>query len=86
MSDQDNFSLQYQYNIKQISDENKEKYQFGDNYYYKALYPHTFSYPDPPSPDPILESGELQSSCSLPMTLICTLLNPLPATCELNPS
>ena len=31
MSDQDNFSLQYQYNIKQISDENKEKYQFGDN-------------------------------------------------------
>ena len=33
MSDQDNFSLQYQYNIKQISDENKEKYQFGDNYY-----------------------------------------------------
>ena len=31
MSDQDNFSLQYQYNIKQISDEKKEKYQFGDN-------------------------------------------------------
>ena len=53
---------------------------------HKALYPHTFLYPDPPSPDPILESGELQSSCSLPMTLICTLLNPLPATCELNPS
>ena len=26
-----NFSLQYQYNINQISDENKEKYQFGDN-------------------------------------------------------
>ena len=26
-SDQDNFSLQYQYNIKQTSDENKEKYQ-----------------------------------------------------------
>ena len=26
-----NFSLQYQSNIKQISDENKEKYQFGDN-------------------------------------------------------
>ena len=27
-----NFSLQYQieYNINQISDENKEKYQFGD--------------------------------------------------------
>ena len=25
MSDQDNFSLQYQYNIKQTSDENKEK-------------------------------------------------------------
>ena len=24
-----NFSLQYQYNINQISDENKEKYQFG---------------------------------------------------------
>ena len=28
MSDQDNFSLQYQYNIKQISDENKEKYEW----------------------------------------------------------
>ena len=27
MSDQDNFSLQYQYNIKQTGDENKEKYQ-----------------------------------------------------------
>ena len=26
-----NFSLQYQYNINQISDENKEKDQFGDN-------------------------------------------------------
>ena len=26
-----NFSLQYQYNINQISDEVKEKYQFGDN-------------------------------------------------------
>ena len=26
-----NFSLQYQHNINQISDENKEKYQFGDN-------------------------------------------------------
>ena len=26
-----NFSLQYQYNINQISDENKEKYQFEDN-------------------------------------------------------
>ena len=25
------FSLQYQYNINQRSDENKEKYQFGDN-------------------------------------------------------
>ena len=25
-----NFSSQYQYNINQISDENKEKYQFGD--------------------------------------------------------
>ena len=25
-----NFSLQYQYNIKQTSDENKEKYQVGD--------------------------------------------------------
>ena len=25
-----NFSLQYQYNIKQISDENKEKYKLGD--------------------------------------------------------
>ena len=32
MSDQDqNFSLQCQYNINQTSDENKEKYQFGDN-------------------------------------------------------
>ena len=32
MSDQEqNFSLQYQYNIKQTSDENKEKYYFGDN-------------------------------------------------------
>ena len=27
-----NFSLQCQYNINHISDENKEKYQFGDNY------------------------------------------------------
>ena len=26
-----NFSLHYQYNINQISDESKEKYQFGDN-------------------------------------------------------
>ena len=26
-----NFSLQYQYNVNQISDENKEKYQLGDN-------------------------------------------------------
>ena len=26
-----NFSLQYRYNINQISDENREKYQFGDN-------------------------------------------------------
>ena len=25
-----NFSSQYQYNIKQTSDENKEKYQLGD--------------------------------------------------------
>ena len=32
MSDQENFSLQYQYNINQISDENKEKCKFGDNY------------------------------------------------------
>ena len=32
MSDQDSISpLQHQYNINQISDENKEKYQFGDN-------------------------------------------------------
>ena len=27
ISDEDNFSLQYWYNIKQRSDENKEKYQ-----------------------------------------------------------
>ena len=27
-----NFSSQYQYNINQISDEKKEKYQFGDNH------------------------------------------------------
>ena len=26
-----NFSLQFQYNVNQVSDENKEKYQFGDN-------------------------------------------------------
>ena len=33
MSDQDKiFSLQYQYNINQISDENKENYQFGNNW------------------------------------------------------
>ena len=32
MSDQEkNFSLQHQYNINQISDEEKDKYQFGDN-------------------------------------------------------
>ena len=31
-SDQDRiFSLQYQYNINQITNENKEKYQYGDN-------------------------------------------------------
>ena len=30
MSDQDNFPLQYQYNIKETSDENKEKDQLGD--------------------------------------------------------
>ena len=29
MSDQDKFSLQYQYYIKQTSDEKKEKYQLG---------------------------------------------------------
>ena len=27
MSDQDNFSLQYLYDVKQTSNENKEKYQ-----------------------------------------------------------
>ena len=33
MSDQDLiFSLQYQYNINQISDGNEEKYQIGDNW------------------------------------------------------
>ena len=32
MSDQDNFSLQYQYNINQTRDMNKVKYKFGDNY------------------------------------------------------
>ena len=26
-----NFSLQYQYNVKQVSDESKENYQSGDN-------------------------------------------------------
>ena len=26
-----NFSLQYQYNIKQVGDENREKYQLWDN-------------------------------------------------------
>ena len=32
MSDQEgNLSLQYQYNINQVSDETNEKYQFGDN-------------------------------------------------------
>ena len=31
MSDQDRISLQYQYNINQISDVNIEKYQFEDN-------------------------------------------------------
>ena len=30
MSDHQNFSSQYQYNIKQTSDKNKEKYQQGD--------------------------------------------------------
>ena len=29
-SDHDNFSLQYQYNIKQIGDENREEYQLWD--------------------------------------------------------
>ena len=27
-----NFSLQHQYNINQMSDENKEKYQYGNNW------------------------------------------------------
>ena len=31
---------------------------------YKALFPHAFSYPDPPPPNPILELGELQRTCS----------------------
>ena len=32
MSDQERiFSLRYRYNINQMSHENKEKYQFGDN-------------------------------------------------------
>ena len=32
MSDQERiFSLRYRYNINQMSDKNKEKYQFGDN-------------------------------------------------------
>ena len=32
MSDQERiFSLRYRYIINQMSDENKEKYQFGDN-------------------------------------------------------
>ena len=31
---------------------------------YKALFPHAFSYPDPPLPNPILELGELQRTCS----------------------
>ena len=32
MSDQDKiFPFQYQYHVNQISDENKEKYQFEDN-------------------------------------------------------
>ena len=30
MSDQDNFSIQYQYNIKKASDKNKQEYQLGD--------------------------------------------------------
>ena len=30
MSDQENFSLKNQYNIKQTCDENEEKYQLGD--------------------------------------------------------
>ena len=30
MSDQDRISLQYQYNIKQASSENREQYQLGD--------------------------------------------------------
>ena len=32
MSDQENFSLQYQYNINQTREMNKVKYKFGDNY------------------------------------------------------
>ena len=30
MSDKENFSSQYQYNIKETSNENKELYQLGD--------------------------------------------------------
>ena len=30
-----NFSLQYQDNVNQVSDKNKEKYQFGDNKWIK---------------------------------------------------
>ena len=31
MNDRDNFSLRYQYNTRQTSDENEEKYKLGDH-------------------------------------------------------
>ena len=49
---------------------------------HKALFPHVFSYHDPPSPDPILESWELQSSCSLPLTPIARTWLPHQPSCH----
>ena len=50
--------------------------------HHKAQFPHVFSYLDPPSPDPILESWELQSSCSLPLTPIARTWLPHQPSCH----
>ena len=41
MSDQTDFSLQYQYSIKQTSVENKEKYKLGDYKLIQSQILHT---------------------------------------------
>ena len=52
-----NFSWQHQYNIKQTSDENKEKDQLGDYYRNFRSFTRTADYPH----RPIIAYGEKKS-------------------------